>query len=119
MKSLEAKHPDRAAGAGRNRLQTGLTMIGITIGVATVLTMISLGSGAEAAIEDQVRAAGMNLILVTAGNYKTKTQDDAGAVEEQAPVNEQPDLVPAVWTPGRAVACSSRIPSRGRSDGEA
>jgi putative ABC transport system permease protein len=42
----------------RNKLQTALTMIGMTIGVATVLTMISVGGGAEAAIEDQVRAAG-------------------------------------------------------------
>src|SRR6516165_12389580 len=67
-----------------NKLQTALTMTGITIGVATVLTMISLGSGAESAIEDQVRAAGMNMIIVTAGNYKNKTADDLGAIEEQA-----------------------------------
>ena len=45
-------------------------MIGMTIGVATVLTMIALGSGAETAIQDQVKAAGMNMIVVTAGNYK-------------------------------------------------
>jgi len=51
----------------RNKLQTALTTIGMTIGVATVLTMIALGTGAEAAIEQQVRAAGMNLIVVTAG----------------------------------------------------
>ena len=65
----------------KNKLQTALTMIGLTIGVATVLTMIALGSGAQSAIEDQVRAAGMNLIVVTAGNYKVKTQDDLGVVE--------------------------------------
>ena len=53
----------------RNTLQTSLTILGMTIGVAAVLTMIALGTGAEAAIEDQVRAAGMNLIMVTAGNY--------------------------------------------------
>ncbi len=64
----------------RNKLQTALTTIGMTIGVATVLTMIALGTGAEAAIEQQVRAAGMNLIVVTAGNYKTKTEDDGGGV---------------------------------------
>src|SRR5215470_14789772 len=64
----------------RNKLQTALTTIGMTIGVATVLTMIALGTGAEAAIEQQVRAAGMNLIVVTAGNYKTKTEDDLGGV---------------------------------------
>jgi putative ABC transport system permease protein len=64
----------------RNKLQTALTTVGMTIGVATVLTMIALGTGAEAAIEQQVRAAGMNLIIVTAGNYKTKTEDDGGGV---------------------------------------
>src|SRR5579859_5199081 len=65
----------------RNKLQTALTMVGMTIGVATVLTMISVGSGAETAIEDQVKAAGMNMIVVTAGNYKLKTDDDYGVVE--------------------------------------
>src|SRR5580704_3388319 len=72
----------------RNKLQTALTMIGITIGVATVMTMIALGSGAQKAIEDQVRAAGMNVILVTAGNYKFKQQwqqgDEAEADEQAA-----------------------------------
>lgn len=53
----------------KNRLQTALTMTGMTIGVATVLTMIALGAGAESSIQDQVRAAGMNLIIVTAGNW--------------------------------------------------
>ena len=82
-----------------NKLQTALTMTGITIGVATVLTMISLGSGAELAIEDQVRAAGMNMIIVTAGNYKNKTADDLGAVEEQARLALPGPGEPAVWNP--------------------
>src|SRR5262245_15911385 len=58
----------------------------MTIGVAAVLAMIAIGTGAEAAIEDQIRAAGMNLIVVTAGNYKVKTSDDfgGGAVEPSA-----------------------------------
>jgi hypothetical protein len=74
----------------RNKLQTALTTVGMTIGVATVLTMIALGTGAEAAIEQQVRAAGMNLIVVTAGNYKAKTEDDGGGVvDHQARLNSQ------------------------------
>jgi len=70
----------------RNRLQTSLTIVGMTIGVAAVLAMIAIGTGAEAAIEDQIRAAGMNLIVVTAGNYKVKSTDDygGGAVEPSA-----------------------------------
>jgi putative ABC transport system permease protein len=70
---------------GRNPLQTALTMLGMAIGVAAVMTMIALGSGAQTAIEDQVRAAGMNLIVVKAGNYKVKTEDDfGGVVDHQA-----------------------------------
>src|SRR6266508_552173 len=70
----------------RNRLQTLLTVAGMTIGVAAVLAMIAIGTGAEAAIQDQIRAAGMNLIVVTAGNYKVKATDDfgGGAVEPSA-----------------------------------
>jgi putative ABC transport system permease protein len=62
----------------KNRLQTALTMTGMTIGVATVLTMIALGAGAESSIQDQVRAAGMNLIIVTAGNWN-RGDDSGGA----------------------------------------
>jgi putative ABC transport system permease protein len=60
----------------KNRLQTALTMTGMTIGVATVLTMIALGAGAETSIQDQVRSAGMNLIIVTGGNWSRG--DDSG-----------------------------------------
>jgi putative ABC transport system permease protein len=72
------KHSWRIAikALGKNRLQTALTMTGMTIGVATVLTMIALGSGAESSIQDQVRSAGMNLIIVTGGNWNRG--DDSG-----------------------------------------
>src|SRR6185436_17802315 len=78
----------------RHKLQTALTMLGMTIGVAAVLTMIALGAGAEAAIQQQVRAAGMNLIIVTAGNYKPKTEDDNGGV-----VDHQARLATGVFSP--------------------
>jgi putative ABC transport system permease protein len=73
-----------ARALAKNKLQTGLTMIGLTIGVATVLTMIALGTGAQTAIQDQVKAAGMNTIIITAGNYKVKTADEQEAIEENA-----------------------------------
>jgi putative ABC transport system permease protein len=86
----------------RNKLQTALTMVGMTIGVATVLTMISVGSGAEGAIEDQVKAAGMNLIVITAGNYKVKTEDDYGVIEPSAYHSRrrrEPFFQTAIWDP--------------------
>jgi putative ABC transport system permease protein len=89
----------------RNGLQTSLTITGMTIGVAAVLTMIAIGTGAETAIEDQIRAAGMNLIVVTAGNYKVKSTDDfgGGAVEPSAALRlgNEPTLRAAIWDPRR------------------
>jgi ABC-type antimicrobial peptide transport system permease subunit len=53
----------------RNRLRTLLTMLGIIIGVAAVLTMVGLGGGARAAVQSNVKSAGTNLVFVKAGNY--------------------------------------------------
>lgn len=53
----------------RNRLRTSLTMLGIVIGVAAVLTMVALGTGARGSVEDEVRSAGTNIIFVRSGNY--------------------------------------------------
>jgi putative ABC transport system permease protein len=67
----------------RNRLQTLLTIVGMTIGVGTVLAMIAVGSGAQRSITGQVRAAGMNIIVVTSGNYRMPQQwTSQGEAEE-------------------------------------
>jgi putative ABC transport system permease protein len=53
----------------RNKLRTVLTMLGMIIGVGAVITMVALGKGAQSSIEEQVKAAGTNLINVNAGNF--------------------------------------------------
>ena len=53
----------------RNRMRTLLTMLGIIIGVAAVLTRVALGTGARASVEGEVKSAGTRLIFVHAGNY--------------------------------------------------
>jgi putative ABC transport system permease protein len=53
----------------RNKMRTMLTMLGMIIGVGAVITMVALGKGAQSTIEDQVKAAGTNLITVMAGNF--------------------------------------------------
>jgi ABC-type antimicrobial peptide transport system permease subunit len=53
----------------RNLLRTTLTMLGIVIGVAAVMAMVALGNGAQAAVEQEMRSSGANLVFVTAGNY--------------------------------------------------
>jgi putative ABC transport system permease protein len=53
----------------RNKLRTVLTMLGMIIGVGAVITMVALGRGAQATIEEQVRSAGTNTININAGNF--------------------------------------------------
>src|SRR5262245_2828239 len=73
---------------GRNRLQTGLTMLGITVGVATVLAMMAVGSGAQRSIEQQVRAAGLNQITIRAGNWKPKQAESDEPIAHQGDARE-------------------------------
>ena len=51
-----------------NRLRTALTMLGIIIGVASVVAMLALGEGARAGIEDRIKALGTNLLYVRPGS---------------------------------------------------
>ena len=60
---------------GRHKLRTFLTMLGLIIGVAAVMTMVALGSGAQASVEDEMKSAGTNLVYINAGNY-TRGGDD-------------------------------------------
>ncbi|MEO8678455.1 MAG: ABC transporter permease [Vicinamibacterales bacterium] len=90
MKKL-LRHPvvDTAIKAlNRNRLQTGLTMLGITVGVATVLAMMAVGAGAQRSIEQQVRAAGLNQITIRAGNWRPKLEESDEAIAHQGDARE-------------------------------
>ena len=53
----------------RNALRTALTMLGVVIGVAAVIAMVALGSGARGSVETSLKSAGTNIIQVSAGNY--------------------------------------------------
>ena len=50
-----------------NKLRSALTMLGIVIGVAAVITMVALGSGAQKAVQDQIERLGTDLLSVYAG----------------------------------------------------
>ena len=53
----------------RHRLRSGLTALGIVIGVAAVIAMVALGNGAKTSVERTLRSAGTSIVQVTAGNY--------------------------------------------------
>ena len=76
-----------------NVLRSTLTMLGIVIGVGSVITMIAVGSGAESQVADQIRTLGSNLIIVVSGaitsggvrlglgSQLTLSEDDALAIQ--------------------------------------
>jgi len=81
----------------RNAMRTMLTALGMIIGVAAVIVMMALGSGARNAIETQIRNVGSNLVTVNAssarfgtvrggqGGSSTLTVADAAAIRENIP----------------------------------
>jgi putative ABC transport system permease protein len=50
-----------------NKLRSALTMLGIIIGVSAVIVMVAVGAGAQARVEEQIRALGSNLLLILSG----------------------------------------------------
>ena len=79
----------------RNAMRTALTALGMIIGVAAVIVMMALGSGARSTIEAQIRSVGSNLVTVNAGagrfgpvrggqgGSSTLTVGDAQAIRDQ------------------------------------
>jgi putative ABC transport system permease protein len=54
-----------------NKLRTFLTVLGIVIGITSVITLINIGQAAQATIESSVSAFGSNLISIVPGNFQT------------------------------------------------
>jgi len=51
-----------------NKLRTALTLLGMVIGVAAVITLMGLGAGVQASVEEQIRTTGTNLLFITPGS---------------------------------------------------
>jgi putative ABC transport system permease protein len=80
-----------------NKLRSALTMLGIVIGVAAVIVMLAVGAGAQARVEEQIRALGSNLLLVMSGartqggarlpqgSGQTLSEEDAAAINQEIP----------------------------------
>jgi len=80
-----------------NKLRTALTMLGIMIGVAAVIAMVSVGTGAQARVAEQIQSLGSNLIMAMSGSTNqagvrlgqgsqtTITEDDASAIAREVP----------------------------------
>jgi len=85
-----------ALGALRaNKLRSLLTMLGIVIGVAAVIAVVALGTGAQSAVKDRISSLGTTLLTIMPGQQRGMgvsfdqsmklTMDDAAAIEDRSP----------------------------------
>ena len=84
-------------GVVTHKLRSFLTMLGIVIGVAAVITLMSIGRGAEARIISDIESMGSDLVIIypgavtfrgvksAVGGAATLTMEDAAAISEQVP----------------------------------
>ncbi len=55
------------AGLAANKLRSGLTILGLMIGVGSVIVLVAVGTGSSSAVEQQIESLGSNVLLVTSG----------------------------------------------------
>ena len=61
-----------------NKIRSGLTMLGIVIGISSVIAMVALGNGAQQSIQQSIQSIGSNLVIVTPGATKSFGGPSAG-----------------------------------------
>ncbi len=95
MKLLRLSFAAALSALRRNKLRSALTMLGVIIGVAAVIAMVSIGQGGSAAVQEQIRSLGTNLLMIVPGattsagvrsgwgGVSTLTVADARAIERE------------------------------------
>ena len=80
-----------------NKVRSGLTILGIVIGIGSVIAMVSVGQGASSSIQSSIQSIGSNLVMIMPGaqrgvgmqvssgrgSAQTLKQDDADAIQKE------------------------------------
>jgi putative ABC transport system permease protein len=89
-----------------NKLRTGLAILGIIIGIGSVIALISLGEGSQKAVQNQIQSLGSNLLTISpgsqrggfvqggAGSATTLTYDDAKAIMNSSQITTVTNVSP-------------------------
>jgi len=105
----------------RNKLRALLTMLGIIIGVASVIAMLAIGQGSKKSIQDQISSMGTNLVSVSPSSQQrggiqlgntaanSLTTKDLEAIRSECPSIS--DLSPEVRANGQAVYSNKNWPT--------
>ncbi|MEK7682142.1 MAG: ABC transporter permease [Chloroflexota bacterium] len=109
---------------GSNKLRSSLTVLGIVIGVAAVISLMSIGRGSQASVTSAVQAVGSNLLFVRSGaqtvagvrgqqgSVQTLTLDDAEALADPITASAVAKVAPELTTGARIVAQGQNVSTR-------
>jgi len=99
-----------------NKLRTGLAILGIVIGIGSVIALVSLGQASQQAIQSQIQSLGANLLTVSpgaqntggvrgaAGGGQSLTYDDAKAILTSVQVDDVAQVAPQYSSRGQVIA---------------
>lgn len=99
-----------------NLLRTALTMLGIIIGIASVIMILSLGQGASSAITSQVSSLGTNLIIVIPGTQqpgRVSVSNTLTLADEEALT--KPNAVPNISAGAAQVSLNAEVVANGQN----
>ncbi|HWW91215.1 MAG TPA: ABC transporter permease [Solirubrobacteraceae bacterium] len=90
------------SGIAANRLRSGLTILGMTIGVASVIVLIAVGNGSSHAVQSRIQSLGTNVLLVMSGGgrggARVSGSSTVALTKQDASALEEPGEAPAVKT---------------------
>jgi putative ABC transport system permease protein len=106
------------AGIAANKLRSGLTILGMTIGVAAVIILVAVGNGSKAAVQARINALGSNVLLVQAqggrfgpggggGAEVTFTQRDVDALSDKFNAPDVKSVSPVANATGTTLVSGS------------
>jgi putative ABC transport system permease protein len=98
-------------GIAANKLRSGLTMLGLVIGVASVIVLVAVGNGSKQAVQESIRALGSNVLMVMGqgarGGPGSAGTSTASLTVEDAKALEDDELAPHVKSASPVVTVSS------------
>ncbi|MDX6607345.1 MAG: putative transport system permease protein [Solirubrobacterales bacterium] len=110
------------ASLGANKLRSALTVLGMTIGVASVIVLVAVGNGSSAAVQSSIERLGTNVLLVmstsgpsgpggvgagSSAGTKPLTTEDASAIQDPAQAPDVASAAPVVDVQGATLVDGS------------
>jgi putative ABC transport system permease protein len=100
------------SGIAANKLRSGLTILGMTIGVASVIVLIAVGNGSSKAVQSQIQSLGTNVLVVQAsgggfrGGARASTAGTVSLSKADAEALQNPSLAPDIKSASPVVNAS-------------